>query len=552
MKQSKLKIGLFICTSLLIASLLIGINTSAQQKVSSTEMNTLKEYAVVPFADTLFVLSGRSGSFSAKERAIAVTKRIQNLAIGYDFKKKLLQLVEEENNLDIVYGENIIIRISDSDALSANKTRQQFAELLKQQIGDAVVRNKEARSLYSKIIRGAQFIGMLILIVLVLFFINKFFQWLAVKIKALKKGDAEKEIYNHFRLLPTEEHISILFTFNRFIKLLTIILVLFFAVPLLFGIFPQTSAFADFLFALIIVPAKNIMQMFWNYLPKLSTIFVIITVFYFILRGLQFVKKEIERGVFRFPGFHKEWSDPTYQIIRVLIYALVLVIIYPYLPGSGSAVFNGVTIFIGALATFGSSNSLGNIVSGLALTYMRSFKDGDRIKIGDVTGDIVEKNLLVTRVRTIKNEVISIPNSNVLNNHTINFSKDATDKGLILHTTITIGYDVPWKTVHELAIKAALAVKRFETEPAPFIYQTSLDDFYVSYQVNAYTRHPNDQASIYSELHQNILDQFNKAGVEILSPHYRALRDGNSIAAPSENIPAGYEIPAFRVTNDPN
>ena len=166
---------------------------------------------------------------------------------------------------------------------------------------------------------------------------------------------------------------------------------------------------------------------------------------------------------------------------------------------------------------------------------MRLFKIGDRVKIGEVSGDIIEKSLLVTSVRTIKNEIISIPNSTVMSSHTINYSSDALEKGLIVHTTVTIGYDVPWKDMHQALIDAALRTEHIQSEPKPFVLQTSLDDFYVSYQCNAYTREPNKQAGIYSELHQNIQDVCNERGIEIMSPHYRANRNGN----PS-TIPASY------------
>jgi len=215
--------------------------------------------------------------------------------------------------------------------------------------------------------------------------------------------------------------------------------------------------------------------------------------------------------------------------------AFMLIVIFPYMPGSDSPVFKGVSVFLGVLFTFGSAGALGNIVAGLVLTYMRAFKMGDRVKIGEVTGDVIGKSLLVTRIRTIQNEIISIPNSTVMGTHTINYSSDAPVNGLIVHTTVTIGYDVPWRQVHDLLINAALATPMIEKEPAPYVLQTSLDDNYVSYRLNAFTKEPNRQAVIYSHLHANIQDIFNEAGVEIMSPHYSSLRDGNATTIPKIN-----------------
>jgi small-conductance mechanosensitive channel len=225
----------------------------------------------------------------------------------------------------------------------------------------------------------------------------------------------------------------------------------------------------------------------------------------------------------------------------------MLVVIFPYLPGSDSPVFQGISVFLGFLFTFGSAGSLSNIIAGLVLTYMRLFKIGDRVKIGEVTGDVIEKSLLVTRIRTIKNEIISIPNSTVMSSHTINYCSDAVEKGLILHTTITIGYDVPWKQVHQALLDAADRTDMVLKDPQPFVLQTSLEDFYVAYQINAYTREPNKQAVMYSQLHQNIQDCCNESGIEILSPHYRAARDGNMSTIPANYLDKDYQVPRFNV-----
>ncbi len=537
--------------------LLLSVPSPAQQSLpkatDSIQHGTIdaagKGYAVIPFSDTLFKLYNRAGSFLPQARAAAVTKRIQKLADEYYFGKDSLQLVPEEQDINIVFGESIIISISDADAARMHTTKQHLAEQYKSQVADAVIQYKKSTGFRSMLRQAVLAVLLAAAMAFAIYFTNKLSGFLRKKIAAQKGRRINGIRFRKYVFMSEEQHAAFLFGLNSFAKFIVRILLLFLALPLFFGIFPPTKKLAGVIIGFIQTPVAGILQSCWNYLPKLVTIIVIITISHLVLRGLRFLKKEIEEGALKIPSFHADWASPTYQVVRVLVYAFLLVAVFPYLPGSGSPVFNSVTIFIGALFTFGSSASLGNIVSGLALTYMRSFKDGDRVKIGDVTGDVVEKNLLVTRVRTIKNEVISIPNSNVLNNHTINFSRDAPERGLILHTTITIGYDVPWKTVQALALKAALATRLIESDPAPFIYQTSLDDFYVSYQVNAYTRSPNNQASIYSELHQHILDQFNQAGVEILSPHYRALRDGNMMAMPAGDLPEDYVVPAMRVTN---
>ena len=235
----------------------------------------------------------------------------------------------------------------------------------------------------------------------------------------------------------------------------------------------------------------------------------------------------------------------------------MLVVIFPYLPGSDSPIFKGVSVFLGFLFTFGSAGSLSNLIAGLVLTYMRLFRIGDRVKIGDVSGDVIEKSLLVTRLKTPMNEIISIPNSTVMSSHTINYSIESLNQGLVLSASVTIGYHVPWKDVHQALLEAAERTPQFLKDPKPFVLQTGLEDFYVGYAVYGYTRGANNQASIhsqlfsniqdtfneagienkhaviYSHLHQNIQDCCNEAGIEIMSPHYRAERDGNAVTIPS-------------------
>ena len=249
----------------------------------------------------------------------------------------------------------------------------------------------------------------------------------------------------------------------------------------------------------------------------------------------------------RSPGFYPEWADPTYKIVRFLVLAFSAIVIFPYLPGADSPIFQGVSVFLGVLFSLGSTSAIANVVAGVVLTYMRPFKIGDRVKIADTTGDIIEKTLLVTRVRTIKNVDVTIPNAMVLGSHIINFSSSAKDAGLILHTGVTIGYDVPWRKVHDLLIAAARATPGILKQPGPFVLQTGLDDSYVSYELNAYTDQPNIMANTYSELHQSIQDKFNEARVEILSPRYSALRDGNRSTVPEDHLPKSYQPPAFRI-----
>ncbi|HEY9643905.1 MAG TPA: mechanosensitive ion channel family protein, partial [Coleofasciculaceae cyanobacterium] len=211
--------------------------------------------------------------------------------------------------------------------------------------------------------------------------------------------------------------------------------------------------------------------------------------------------------------------------------------------------FQGISIFLGALFTLGSSSAIANMISGVILIYTRAFRIGDRVQINDAIGDVVEKSLFVTRIRTPKNVAITIPNATVLSSNVINFSALIRDAGghLLLHTTVTLGYDTPWRSIHQVLIKAATSTAKILLEPSPFVLQTSLNDYHVSYELNAYTDRPDLMPSIYSELHQNIQDCCNEAGIEILSPGFSAIRDGNHSTIPSDYLPESYASPQFQV-----
>lgn len=509
---------------------------------------TTRGFPVAGFdEDTLFLIYNRLGSFSAQERANAISSRIKRLTETLEFFSDSLKVNENEATVDVIYGNQTIASVTEVDALWFETTPLALATSYKEIIADAVTVYKEEHSLINLL----KSIGMALLVIIVMGLIIKYvlrlFRWTALKIQRQKHKRLKAVTVKNYTLLDTERQVHVLLLINRILKWVTVLLAIYIALPLIFGFFPQTEAFAHELLGYIINPIKGIFLAIWNYLPNIFAIVVIIVVFRLLLKFLNFLKVEIAEGRLTFNGFYPDWANPTYQLVRVLVIAFAFVVIFPYLPGSESPVFQGISVFLGFLFTFGSAGSLSNVIAGLVLTYMRLFKIGDRVKIGEIVGDVIEKSSLVTRVRTPKNEIISIPNSTVMSSHTINYSSDAPEKGLIIHTTVTIGYDIPWKVMHQMLIDAALRTDLVLKDPQPFVLQTSLEDFYVAYQINAYIREANKQASIYSNLHQNIQDVCNENGIEILSPHYRAARDGNQSTIPSDYLPKDYVAPSFNV-----
>lgn len=362
------------------------------------------------------------------------------------------------------------------------------------------------------------------------------------------KGSLIKPIrIKTIEILSADRIVELLRFGAKIFHLTALIVTGYFFITIIFSLFDFSKTWASALINYILDPLGRVFSAFVQYLPNLFFILVIIGVTRFVIKAVHFVFNEIEKGTLAFPSFPAEWAEPTYKIARFLVIAFAGIVIFPYLPGSDSPAFQGVSIFLGVLFSLGSTSAIANVVAGVVLTYMRPFRIGDRVKIADTIGDVIEKTLLVTRVRTIKNVDITIPNSMVLGSHIVNFSSSATERGLILHSTVTIGYDVPWKQVHELLISAARETENILKEPEPFVLQTSLDDFYVSYELNAYTDKPSVMAKTYSTLHAKVQDKFNQAGVEIMSPHYSAMRDGNQTTIPTDHLPKNYTAPGFRI-----
>jgi small-conductance mechanosensitive channel len=334
-------------------------------------------------------------------------------------------------------------------------------------------------------------------------------------------------------------------------KIVVYLILLYIFIPVFLSYFPRTRYYVLGYLDYLIQPFKVIFQGILDFIPNLIFIAITIYVVRYVLRLLRLIFSEMETGRISFKGFHKDWAAPTFKLSKFLLVVFTIVLISPYMPGFGSPAFQGISIFFGILLSLGSTAAIANIVAGAALTYMRPFKVGDRVKIADTVGDVVEKTLLITRVQTIKNVEVTIPNSMVLGSHMINFSVLAQESRLIIHTSVTIGYDVPWRQVHELLIGAARDTKGVEQEPPPFVLQTSLNDFSVAYELNAYTADAQHLLAIQSELHQNIQDRFNEAGVEIMSPTYAALRDGNQVTIPDDYLPKTYEAQGFRIAQLP-
>lgn len=485
---------------------------------------------VVIGGDTLFRLYGSLGPFTPAQRAEAVTVRLRAAAPAIARGIDTLQVIESAGHSEILAGDQVLMTVVDGDALPTGLRRDSVALEYAERIAHAA-REMASRLSLRAILTDVLYavlatLGLITVLALLASLFRKLYRFLQPEhLPALH--------LQRFELLSAGRLAVGLTLVARTFRLLLTLVVSYAYLTLVLSLFPWTAPYARRISGYALAPFRVIGQNLLEYLPNLFYLLIIALVIRYALRVLRSIFSGLARGALVIRGFHRDWGIPTYKIVRFMVVALGLVLMVPYLPGSQSNAFKGISIFLGVLFSFGSSSAVGNLMAGVVLTYTRAFQIGDRVQIGGTIGDVVERTLLVTRLRTIKNEEVTIPNGTVLNGHVINFSIASSDHGLVLHTSVTIGYDAPWRTVHQLLTTAALETDLVSPEPEPFVLQTALNDFYVSYEINAYTRHPAKMAEIYSHLHQNIQDQFNRAGLEIMSPHYRAVRDGNEPAMPA-------------------
>lgn len=487
---------------------------------------------VVVEGDTLFYFYAKRGGHTPQQRAENVAADIAELGKLLNLQPDSVYVESSDIVTDVMYKGKVLVSFTDMDGLWENCTRDQLAADKRLVIMEKLHQMKESHGLLQLGKRIVYFILVLVGQYLLFRMTNWLFRKLKLRIVRLRNTRLKPFSIQDYELLDTHKQVRLLIFLASLLRYVIMFLQLLLTVPLLFSIFPQTKDLAYQLFSYIWNPVKSIFIGVVDYIPNLFTIFIIYMAVKYLVRLFRYLADEVQSERLKLRGFYPDWAIPTYHIIRFLLYAFMLAMIYPYLPGSNSGVFQGISVFVGLIVSLGSSTVIGNIIAGLVITYMRPFKIGDRIKLNDTTGNVVEKTPLVTRIRTPKNEVVTIPNSFVMSSHTVNFSQSAREYGLIIHSEVSIGYDVPWRTVNKLLVEAALNTPGVVDDPRPFVLSTSLSDWYPVYQVNAYIKDADRLAEIYSDLHQNIQDRFNEAGVEIMSPHYMAVRDGNASTIP--------------------
>ncbi len=498
--------------------------------------------------DTLFRLYGTLGPFTPEQRARAAGDKLMQLARSRPSGADSILPVPRDGFVELRSGALALMVVLDSDAAPLGVSRDRLARDYVNTIRRALAAARDRVSARALLVDAGLAAATTLSLLIALWLLRLTFPRLYRRMEVVRRARIPGVRIQQFELISAERVSHTLLILARALRVAVTVVLFYIYVPLVLSFFPWTEPLSRRIVGYALTPLASAWSAFIGYVPSVFYLLVIALVTRYALKLIHAIFRAVENGALTFEGFYREWAEPTYKIARVLVLAFAAVLSFPYLPGAHTDAFKGVSLFLGVLFSLGSSSAISNIVAGVVLTYTRAFHIGDRVQIGETVGDVTERTLLVTRVRTIKNVEVTIPNGTVLSAQVLNYTRLAAERGLVLHTTVTIGYDAPWQTVHDLLIAAARRTEYVLADPAPFVLQTSLDDFYVSYQLNAYTAHADRMAGTYSMLHANIQDAFNEAGMEIMSPHYGALRDGNQIAIPAASVPPSYEVPAFRVS----
>ena len=506
-----------------------------RQRIDSLRQFT-KGIPVVAEGDTLFYLFTKRGGYTPQQRAQMTGAAIEEIGKRFNLRPDSVSIDHSDIVSDLMYGNKVLLSLTDQDALWEGVSRDSLAKERQVNVITKLHEMKAEHSIWRMAKRILYFLLVIVGQYLLFRLTNWLFRKLKVRILRLKDTKIKPVSIQGYELLDAQKQANLLVFLAGIGRYILMGIQLVITVPLIFIIFPQTEGLAYRLLGYIWNPIRNIFVDIIDYIPNLFTIVVIWYAVKYLVRMVLYLAREIEAGRLKFNGFYPDWAMPTFHIVRFLLYAFMIAMIYPYLPGSDSGVFQGISVFVGLIVSLGSSTVIGNIIAGLVITYMRPFKMGDRIKLNDTTGDIIEKTPLVTRIRTPKNEVVTVPNSFIMSSHTVNYSTSAREYGLIIHSEVSIGYDIPWRQVNQILIDAALNTPGVVDDPRPFVLETSLSDWYPVYQINAYIKEAHKMSQIYSDLHQTIQDKFNEAGIEIMSPHYMAVRDGNATTTPKNDL----------------
>ena len=511
-----------IMASLIGVLLLVPSRTVAQENFDADPELPGIQQALAPVkvdGKVLFKVRGIS-SYTAEQRADAISKRIKNAAADQSVSVDSVKIITEGDHLAIYAGGNFLMNVYEQDAGVEQISRETLAYIMRQKATEAMKLYRLDRSRPALIKKSTTALIALVIQALALVLILWLFRLLSRVFQNRITTRIDNLETQSFSLIRANQIWKIYNSVIRLVRIIIIVVFVAFSVDYLLGLFPWTKNVSNYFLKLLGDPFVSMGKGLLHFLPDLAFLVVLYFIVRYLLKLSRLLFKGIQEGGISIKKFDPDWAMPTYRILRILVIVFAVIIAYPYIPGSDSSAFKGISVFIGVLFSLGSSSFISNLIAGYSMTYRGAFKTGDRIQVGDQVGFVEEQEVLVTRLRTIKNEEVIIPNSSMLSSNIINYSKKAAEQGLIIHTTVGIGYETPWRMVEAMLKEAADRTEGLLKEPPPFVLQLSLGDFAVNYEINAYTNDASHLKRLYTLLHQNILDVFNENNVQIMTPAY--------------------------------
>lgn len=475
--------------------------------------------------DTLFAVYASLGGEDATHRVADIQRIVLQIGKSLKLTTDSMHIFESEYTADIMCGEMVVMRVSDLDGLWNGMSRNDLAASHLSVLQAKIDSLQQHYGLTAKL-QGFAW-AVFLIVVQILFFVltTRFIRHLRRLITRGFNGKIRPFVIKGYTLLNMRQSKIILLFLARLLQVLLVVLQLFISLPLLFSIFPETEKFTWNMINYVWTPLRDIFLSFVFYFPNLVKICVIVYVVRWLLKALRHMSLEIEAGRLKIDKFYQDWAQPTYQIVRIFVIAFTVIVIWPLLPGSDSGIFKGVSIFVAAIFSLGSTSTIGNLISGIIITYMRPFLVGDFVRIGDSEGRVIEKNTFITRLLDIKGNVVTVPNNSILSQQTVNYTAALRHgKGTIVHSDFTFTYKVPRQTVEQYLLEAAARCRLLLKSPKPFVLVTALEDFYTHYEINAYTKETDRLFDVYSELHKHIVDVFREHDLDPTSSHFIAVK----------------------------
>lgn len=495
---------------------------------------------VVIDGNVLFQVRGFT-ALPALERAEKVQSRLIAVAESSDFQKVRVDIDDNEFGLAILADGQIVTIATQADAEYEQVELNVLAGLQAEAIEAAILKYRKDRSEEARVDSAFAALGWTAIFALVTYFLVRKRRWLIDKAGQLIERQFER-VEAATSSLVKGRAIAAMCQFVLNLSIWAIYLfVFYYYLSFVLLAFAETRPFAELLLTYVTDPLVSVVSGLVSYFPNLITLIIIAVITRWIIQGLRLFFDNLEKGAFASITFEKHWIAPTFFLCRIVVILIALVFAYPYIPGSDSAAFQGLTILAGVMLSLGSNTVISNMMSGLFVIYRRSTNVGDRIRVGDKIGDVVEIKLMETLMKSTKNELISIPNSQLLNSEVVNYSRKIDGRGLLVHTTVGIGYEEPPAKIKAMLIEAARRTPGLKRSPAPFVLWTQLGDYAISYEINGFTSRGASLPKIMSDLHENIVKIFNANRTQIMTPSYIA--DTEMPKIPSETWDGTLELP---------